>query len=164
MKLRQEQVDKLREGKATLVADHSKLEMMDKVLKEAFPSDKVDVSDYTVWKYFAKGSHNSEIWDVFNDEETIVGELIPLVDFFYSEEHSIIQEPEKTPYQPKTAEERDQLVTEYKNKLTELDAMEFKDMKYWRENAEEDYITTPISVLKYIGKLEEIEQVKHLIN
>ena len=33
-----------------------------------------------------------------------------------------------------------------------------KDLEYWRLNAEEDYITTPISVLRYIGELEkEIE-------
>lgn len=29
-----------------------------------------------------------------------------------------------------------------------------KDLKYYRENAEEDYLTTPISVLRYIGKVE----------
>jgi hypothetical protein len=29
-----------------------------------------------------------------------------------------------------------------------------KDLKYYRENAEEDYLTTPISVLRYIGELE----------
>ena len=33
-----------------------------------------------------------------------------------------------------------------------------KDLGYWRLNAEEDYITTPISVLRYIRELEkEIE-------
>ena len=30
----------------------------------------------------------------------------------------------------------------------------FKDLPYWKNNAEEDYITTPISVLKYISELE----------
>jgi hypothetical protein len=30
-----------------------------------------------------------------------------------------------------------------------------KDLAYWRANAEEDYMTTPISVLKYITVLEE---------
>ena len=30
-----------------------------------------------------------------------------------------------------------------------------KDLEYWRLNAEEDYITTPISVLRYIGELEK---------
>jgi hypothetical protein len=30
-----------------------------------------------------------------------------------------------------------------------------KDLEYWRVNAEEDYITTPISVLRYIGELEK---------
>lgn len=28
-------------------------------------------------------------------------------------------------------------------------------VEYWKQNAEEDYITTPISVLKYITILEE---------
>lgn len=31
-----------------------------------------------------------------------------------------------------------------------------KDLKYYRANAEEDYITTPISVLRYIGELEKV--------
>lgn len=29
-----------------------------------------------------------------------------------------------------------------------------KDLKYYRENAEEDYLTTPISVLRYIKEAE----------
>ena len=29
-----------------------------------------------------------------------------------------------------------------------------KDLKYYKENAEEDYLTTPISVLRYIGELQ----------
>lgn len=29
-----------------------------------------------------------------------------------------------------------------------------KNLKYYKENAEEDYLTTPISVLRYIGKIE----------
>lgn len=29
-----------------------------------------------------------------------------------------------------------------------------KDLKYYKENAEEDYLTTPISVLRYIGEAE----------
>jgi hypothetical protein len=29
-----------------------------------------------------------------------------------------------------------------------------KDLKYYKQNAEEDYLTTPISVLRYIGELE----------
>ena len=29
-----------------------------------------------------------------------------------------------------------------------------KDLKYYRENAEENYLTTPISVLRYIGEIE----------
>ena len=30
-----------------------------------------------------------------------------------------------------------------------------KDLEYWKNNAIEDYITTPISVLRYIGELEK---------
>jgi hypothetical protein len=33
--------------------------------------------------------------------------------------------------------------------------MENKDLKYWRQNAEEDYMGTPISVLRYISELEK---------
>ena len=29
-----------------------------------------------------------------------------------------------------------------------------KDLGYWKTNAEEDYMTTPISVLRYISELE----------
>jgi len=41
-----------------------------------------------------------------------------------------------------------------------------KDLKYWRQNAEEDYLTTPISVLRYISELEKgytEEKVKELL-
>jgi len=37
------------------------------------------------------------------------------------------------------------------NKMEE----ETKDLNYWKLNAEEDYIKTPISVLKYISELEQ---------
>jgi hypothetical protein len=30
-----------------------------------------------------------------------------------------------------------------------------KDLAYWRQNAEEDYMGTPISVLRYISELEK---------
>lgn len=30
-----------------------------------------------------------------------------------------------------------------------------KDLEYWKNNAEEDYMTTPISVLRYISELEK---------
>ncbi len=30
-----------------------------------------------------------------------------------------------------------------------------KDLSYWKQNAEEDYIGTPISVLRYISELEK---------
>lgn len=41
-----------------------------------------------------------------------------------------------------------------------------KTVKFWRQNAEEDYIKTPTSVLQYITVLEEyIEQLhKHVIS
>ena len=32
---------------------------------------------------------------------------------------------------------------------------EDKDLNYWKKNCEEDYLHTPISVLRYITKLEE---------
>jgi hypothetical protein len=37
-----------------------------------------------------------------------------------------------------------------------------KPIEHWKDNAEEDYMTTPISVLKYITVLEE--QAKILLN
>ena len=34
-----------------------------------------------------------------------------------------------------------------------------KDLNYWKNNCEEDYIATPISVLRYISELEKkVEQ------
>ena len=38
-----------------------------------------------------------------------------------------------------------------------------KDSKYYKDNAEEDYIKTPISVLRYITELEKVKQNKILI-
>jgi hypothetical protein len=37
-----------------------------------------------------------------------------------------------------------------------------KDLKYWQDNAEEDYMTTPISVLRYITELEKLNAPKML--
>jgi Protein of unknown function (DUF551) len=37
---------------------------------------------------------------------------------------------------------------------------ENKDLQYYRKNAEEDYPTTPISVLGYISRLEEYASIK----
>lgn len=37
-----------------------------------------------------------------------------------------------------------------------------KDLNYWKENATEDYMTTPISVLRYITELEKIKEAKQL--
>ncbi len=39
---------------------------------------------------------------------------------------------------------------------------EVKDLKYWKNNCEEDYIKTPISVLRYITELEN--NLKEAIN
>ncbi len=33
--------------------------------------------------------------------------------------------------------------------------MSTKDLSYWKENAEEDYLQVPISVLRYISELEQ---------
>jgi hypothetical protein len=35
-----------------------------------------------------------------------------------------------------------------------------KDLPYWKNNAEEDYMTTPISVLRYISELEKVSDEK----
>ena len=37
-----------------------------------------------------------------------------------------------------------------------------KDLEYWRLNAEEDYLHTPISVLRYIGELEKVSNEENL--
>ena len=48
-------------------------------------------------------------------------------------------------------------------KNIKLNNME-KDLKYWEANAEEDYITTPISVLRYISELEqEVENLNQTL-
>lgn len=38
-----------------------------------------------------------------------------------------------------------------------------KDLKYYKNNCEEDYLHTPISVLRYITELEKITETKPLI-
>ena len=35
-----------------------------------------------------------------------------------------------------------------------------KDLAYWKANAEENYMTTPISVLRYITELETVLEEK----
>jgi len=35
-----------------------------------------------------------------------------------------------------------------------------KDLNYWKNNAEEDYLTTPISVLRYISELEKLTPIE----
>ncbi len=41
------------------------------------------------------------------------------------------------------------------NNLKKMEKYHGNTIEYWKNNAEEDYITTPISVLKYITVLEE---------
>lgn len=38
---------------------------------------------------------------------------------------------------------------------------ETKDLEYWKNNCKEDYIKTPISVLRYISELEKAITVTH---
>ena len=38
-----------------------------------------------------------------------------------------------------------------------------KDLKYYKDNCEEDYLHTPISVLRYITELEKRTETKPLI-
>jgi len=42
-----------------------------------------------------------------------------------------------------------------KKKEAQLPQQE-KDINYWKNNCEEDYMTTPISVLRYISELEKL--------
>ena len=37
-----------------------------------------------------------------------------------------------------------------------------KDLQYYKDNCEEDYLHTPISVLRYIGELEKEVESKPL--
>lgn len=39
-----------------------------------------------------------------------------------------------------------------------------KDLEHYRKNAEEDYLTTPISVLRYIGEMEKELRIADVIN
>lgn len=44
--------------------------------------------------------------------------------------------------------------------MNNIEKYDGETVKYWEQNAEEDYIKTPISVLKYINVLEkEMEQL-----
>lgn len=38
-----------------------------------------------------------------------------------------------------------------------------KDLEYYRKNAEEDYLTTPISVLRYITEMEQALRIHDVI-
>ena len=132
MKFNKENIKKLREGKATLIADHSKPELMEKVLKEAFP-DYVHIDDdFEVYNRYLNRHEGG-----FRESET-KEELMYLHRFFESEEVEIegftdsrivnnilYKNDNKLKVgniyycKPKTAEERDKLVKE-------LQAMEFK--------------------------------------
>jgi len=39
-----------------------------------------------------------------------------------------------------------------------------KDLEYYRKNAEEDYLTTPISVLRYITEMEQALRIHDVSN
>ena len=39
------------------------------------------------------------------------------------------------------------------------------DLSYWKNNCEENYMTTPISVLRYITELEKrVKQIQNILN
>lgn len=38
-----------------------------------------------------------------------------------------------------------------------------KDLEYYRKNAEEDYLTTPISVLRYITEMEQALRIRDVV-
>ena len=38
-----------------------------------------------------------------------------------------------------------------------------KDLEYYRKNAEEDYLTTPISVLRYITEIEQALRIHDVV-
>jgi len=81
MRFNEENINKLREGKVTLVADHSKPELMDKVLKEAFPKDEDCYSDFNNYKYYFNCGDKQ--WDASKHNYKIA--LMPLKDFFIEE-------------------------------------------------------------------------------
>lgn len=146
MKLRQEQVDKLREGKATLVADHSKPEMMEKVLKEAFPKDSDTFLKYKDVYYLA--SYKDKLkWGTETSKDSIIGELIHLVDFFEEEDTLGIDYTNKafdglTVYrEPKTPEERDKMVKDLQaiNFTKELPS-ELDDLKVYTTDSENSLV------------------------
>ena len=194
MKLIQKQVDKLREGKATLVADHSKPEMMDKVLKKAFPEDTETVIEYDAWEYFYRDSDYITDWIMCHNYT--IGELIPLDDFFEKEEKEWTTHRVKI-NMPATSEERDEIVKEllaidYKAKLpTELDEFKtysltvkegtFISLLRMRDTYRQGLEIYKCEVEICFGKIfsfqdketaelflknfkEELEQVKHLIS
>lgn len=41
--------------------------------------------------------------------------------------------------------------------------MKEKDLNYWKENAKDAYMITPICVLKYISKLEKVVKNNDLL-
>jgi len=53
----------------------------------------------------------------------------------------------------------------YHYQLEKVKKKSKKDLSYWKNNCEENYMTTPISVLRYITELENtIEQMKDILN
>ena len=63
----------------------------------------------------------------------------------------------------------DDVLIKYAEPRQETIEQPVKDLAYWKTNAEEDYMTTPISVLRYITELEngmysEEEVIEILLN
>jgi len=52
-------------------------------------------------------------------------------------------------------------ITNDKRMQSEEIIVRSRTLKHWKENAKEDYIGTPISVLKYITALEEVIRLIH---
>lgn len=89
MKFNEENIKKLRDGKATLVANHSNPEDMDMVLREAFLEDP-DTYDNTQPQpqpalYYVIHPINCSLWACSSSDRSIIGELINLTDFFEQE-------------------------------------------------------------------------------
>jgi diadenosine tetraphosphatase ApaH/serine/threonine PP2A family protein phosphatase len=111
MKFNEENIKKLREGKATCVYDGKSVEKLNKIMGTE------DIVGFSKYYYFIDGC-----WS--NGNEVIIDELIPLADFF--EVELDFSEPYPEYKQPKTAKERDQLIKELMSQINILNDMEFK--------------------------------------
>jgi len=106
--------------------------------------DGVQAIDDTFLEWFVKNS-SCEFIHVYNDR--VVG--------YEYDNYTIIlpQEDTDEALLPKFST-TDELIQE------EPKQEPVKDLTYWKNNCEEDYLHTPISVLKYISKLEEQLNIK----